>query len=122
MLDDLGVDAEGFTPGLQELSLLAGVLEPYETASAELLRRFAEVAVSAEKIQTLVRQEGSRLVVRGLAGETLRLTDVNGAVVLKTRIPRSGLCTVDLGKMVPGMYILGVDGDGKRASSRIVVE
>jgi hypothetical protein len=28
--------AEGFTPGLQELSLLAGVLEPLETAAAEL--------------------------------------------------------------------------------------
>lgn len=60
VLEDLAVDAEGFTPGLQELSLLAGVLEPYETASAELLQRFAGVDVSAEKIQALVRQDGAR--------------------------------------------------------------
>jgi len=58
--EELAVDAEGFTRGLQELSLLAGVMEPYERASVDLLRRFAAVAVSAEKIHTLVRDDGAR--------------------------------------------------------------
>jgi hypothetical protein len=60
VLAELGVDGEGFTVGLQELAALAAVLEPYETASAELLGRFAGVTVSAEKLQALVRQEGAR--------------------------------------------------------------
>lgn len=60
VLAELGVDAEGFTEGLQELATLAAVLEPYEPASDQLLGRFAGVTVSAEKIQALVRQEGAR--------------------------------------------------------------
>lgn len=59
-LREVGADAEGFTPGLQDLALLAGVLEPYGQASETLLARFAEVRVSEEKIQQLVRLEGPR--------------------------------------------------------------
>lgn len=54
LLRDLGVDAEGFTPGLRELAVLASVVEPYEAASRELLGRFAGVTVSTEKLQALV--------------------------------------------------------------------
>lgn len=50
----LGVDAEGFTPALRELAVLASVVEPYEAASSELLGRFAGVTVSTEKLQALV--------------------------------------------------------------------
>jgi hypothetical protein len=39
---------------------LAGVIEPYEAASTELLGRLAGVQVSTEKIQALVRVEGAR--------------------------------------------------------------
>jgi hypothetical protein len=46
-----------FTPALQALATLAGVIEPYDAPSTELLGRFAGVAVSGEKIQALVRQE-----------------------------------------------------------------
>jgi len=60
VLEELGVDAEGFTLDLQELSLLAGVMEPYARASEDLLRRFAGVAVSAEKIHRLVGTDGAR--------------------------------------------------------------
>ena len=60
VLHELGVDAEGFTVGLQELAALAAVLEPYETANDELLRRFAGVTVSGAKMQALVQQEGAR--------------------------------------------------------------
>jgi hypothetical protein len=59
VLHELGADPEGFTPALQALATLAGVIEPYDAASTELLGRFAGVAVSAEKIQALVRQEGA---------------------------------------------------------------
>ena len=64
VLRELDVDAEGFTPALQALATVAGVIEPYEPASRELLGRFADVAVSAEKIQALVRREGARATAR----------------------------------------------------------
>ncbi len=46
LLQAMGADAEGFTEALQELALLAGGIEPYESASRERLERFAGVAVS----------------------------------------------------------------------------
>lgn len=55
LLQELGTDAEGFTPALQQMATLAGVIEPYEAASTELLGRLAGVAVSREKIQPLAR-------------------------------------------------------------------
>ena len=60
VLAEIGVDEKGFTPGLQELALLTGVLEPYEAGRDQLLRRFAGVSVSVEKIERLVAQEGER--------------------------------------------------------------
>lgn len=60
VLAEIGVDEKGFTAGLQELALLAGVLEPYAAGRDELLQRFAGVAVSVEKIERLVAQEGKR--------------------------------------------------------------
>lgn len=60
VLTELRVDAEGFTPALQALATLASVIEPYETASTELLGRMAGVHVSTEKMQALVREEGTR--------------------------------------------------------------
>ena len=60
LLRELGTDPEGFTPALQALATLAGVIEPYDAASTELLGRFAGVGVSAEKVKQLVRAEGAR--------------------------------------------------------------
>jgi hypothetical protein len=60
VLAEIGVDEKGFTAGLQELALLAGVMEPYAPGRDELLGRFAGVAVSVEKIERLVAQEGPR--------------------------------------------------------------
>ena len=60
VLEEIGVDAKGFTAGLQELALLAGVMEPYAAGRDELLRRCAGVSVSVEKIERLVAQEGAR--------------------------------------------------------------
>src|SRR5437667_312830 len=60
VLAEMRVDEKGFTEGLQELALLAGVMEPYQVGHEELLGRFAGVAVSAEKIERLVAQEGQR--------------------------------------------------------------
>jgi len=62
LVEELGTDAEGFTPALQQMATLAGVIEPYEAASTELLGRLAGVAVSREKIQALVGLEGARAV------------------------------------------------------------
>lgn len=60
VLAEIGVDEKGFTAGLQELALVAGVIEPYASGRDELLRRFAGVSVSVEKIERLVAQEGER--------------------------------------------------------------
>ena len=60
LLEEMRVDQEGFTQALQELSLLAGVIEPYRSASEQLLRKFTGVVVSSEKIQSLVRADGKR--------------------------------------------------------------
>lgn len=60
LLAEMRVDEKGFTEGLQELALVAGVMEPFEVARDELLGRFAGVAVSAEKIERLVAQDGER--------------------------------------------------------------
>ena len=60
LLAEMRVDEKGFTEGLQELALVAGVMEPYAVARDELLGRFAGVAVSGEKIERLVAQEGAR--------------------------------------------------------------
>ena len=64
VLREIGVDVEGFTPALQALATLAGVVEPYEGASTELLGRMAGVGVSTEKLQALVRDEGARATAR----------------------------------------------------------
>ena len=45
VLAEMRVDEKGFTEGLQELALLAGVMEPYQVSHEELLGRFAGVAV-----------------------------------------------------------------------------
>src|SRR6266496_6055660 len=58
VLAEMRVDEKGFTEGLQELALLAGVMEPYQVGHEELLGRFAGVAVSVEKVERLVVQEG----------------------------------------------------------------
>jgi hypothetical protein len=63
VLAEMRVDEKGFTEGLQELALVAGVME---------LGRFAGVTVSAEKIERLVEQEGER------AERFLRETPLNG--------------------------------------------
>lgn len=68
VLTELRVDGEGFTPALQELATLASVVEPYETASTELLGRMAGVLVSTEKMQALVRAEGARATETLTAG------------------------------------------------------
>jgi hypothetical protein len=60
VLQEMRVDEKGFTEGLQELALVAGVMEPYAVARDELLGRFAGVTVSVEKIERLVEQEGER--------------------------------------------------------------
>src|SRR2546426_592845 len=55
-----GVDEKGFTEGVQELALLAAVMEPYQVGQDELLGRFAGVSVGVEKMERLVEQEGQR--------------------------------------------------------------
>jgi hypothetical protein len=60
LCEGMGVDAEGFTPALREMALLAGVVDPYEHASSELLSHLCGVEVSTKKIQSLVEEEGAR--------------------------------------------------------------
>lgn len=52
----LGADKNGFTHSLRALAVKAATMEPYETASSELLGEFAAVEMSADKIQQVVRE------------------------------------------------------------------
>jgi len=90
VLAEMRVDEKGFTEGLQELALRAGVMEPYAVARDELLGRFAGVAVSAEKIERLVEREGQR------AEQMLREPPAEG--------PEAQ------GAAVPGPCYVGIDG------------
>jgi hypothetical protein len=56
LLADLGADAEGFTPALRQLGLLAAVKEPYEEAAETTLPTFAGVTVSRDKLHALVQE------------------------------------------------------------------
>jgi hypothetical protein len=56
LLVDLKTDAEGFTPALRELGLLAAVKEPYEEAAEMTLPKFAGVEVSRDKLHSLVQE------------------------------------------------------------------
>jgi hypothetical protein len=60
LLEQVGNDTEGYTPELRELSVLAATLEPYESATTQLLGRFAGVDVSRDKLQSLVADYGER--------------------------------------------------------------
>jgi hypothetical protein len=58
ILEELKCDAKGYSAELRDLALRAATMEPYLTASQELLEAFAGVAVSHEKLQSLVAEEG----------------------------------------------------------------
>ncbi len=60
LLRAMRTDPEGFTASLQQLALMAGVIEPYGPGSRELLERFAGVMVSPDKLQALVGEDGPR--------------------------------------------------------------
>jgi hypothetical protein len=60
LLRELETDAEGFTPELRELALLAAVIEPYGSATTQLLGRFALVDVCPEKLRALVSEHGEK--------------------------------------------------------------
>src|SRR2546422_5014349 len=60
LLAEMRVDEKGFTEGLQELALLAGVMEPYAPARDELLGRFGGVGVGAGEIARVGRPGGGR--------------------------------------------------------------
>lgn len=60
LLVQLEIDAEGFTPELRDLALLAATMEPYESAAEKLLGRFADVAVSRGKMSKLVAVRGEQ--------------------------------------------------------------
>lgn len=60
LLREVGTDAEGFTPELRELSLLAAVIDPYESAATQLLGKFALVDVCREKLRSLVAEHGDK--------------------------------------------------------------
>jgi hypothetical protein len=69
----LRLDEDGFTPFLRELSTRAGTIEPFESASTELLGATAGVAVSGSKVHSLSAKAGEvalALCEDGLLGES----------------------------------------------------
>jgi hypothetical protein len=73
---ELGLDEDGFTPMLREMSVLAGIVEPFEEAASVLLEQLAGVSVSGSKIHTLCQKAGeaaASLAVEGALGKPRRL-------------------------------------------------
>lgn len=56
----LGLDASGLTFTLRKLAVLAGTIEPFESAAADVLTRFARIEMSSSKIHDLCLEEGTR--------------------------------------------------------------
>lgn len=72
MRELLDLDRDGFTQRLRELSVKAGVLEPFEPASEEIMRDMVGVEVSGSKIHTLCQSAGKaaeKLMDEGVLGE-----------------------------------------------------
>jgi hypothetical protein len=68
----LQLDEDGCTPFLQELSIEAGTIEPYEPAAEQVLNKFAGVELSSSKIHTLCVEAGQvaeELMKAGELGE-----------------------------------------------------
>lgn len=101
----LGLDADGFTQGLREMSVRAGVLEPFESAAEEVLGRLAGVSVSGSKIHELCQ----------FAGERACKMMEEGALGTLKPVPHGGKVVVQLDG---GM--LRIDGDWREAKLGIV--
>jgi len=69
LLAELGTDGDVATVGLQELTVLAGVVAPYEEASS-MLSKFAGLSVSGTRIQTRSVEEGEAVRERRRSIET----------------------------------------------------
>lgn len=65
----LCLDDDGFTPFLRELSIRAGAIEPFESASDELLHTMAGVTVSGSKVHSLCADAGAAAQELGVSGE-----------------------------------------------------
>ena len=61
LMRELGTDGDGATIGLQELTVLAGTLEPYREAALNLLLKFSGVEVSRARIQRKSIEEGKSM-------------------------------------------------------------
>lgn len=61
---ELQLDTDGTTPALRSLAVAAGTIEPFESASADLLQRFAGVSLSGSKVHSLCQTAGERLAMR----------------------------------------------------------
>ena len=72
LLMELGTDGDGASVALQELTVLAGVMAPFEEAS-DLLARFSGIGVSGSRIQTRLIEEGKALMETGM--ESLEIRD-----------------------------------------------
>jgi hypothetical protein len=73
MREVLDLDRDGFTQRLREMSVTAGVMEPFEGASEEIMKDLVGVEVSGSKIHTLCQDAGKvaeALMDEGELGES----------------------------------------------------
>jgi hypothetical protein len=69
--DVLGLD-DGLSPGVRPLVCLAGTLVPFEDAADDVLRRFANVRLSASTVLRCTEAAGARLQGQQRAGRMVR--------------------------------------------------
>ena len=102
LLDELGVDECGITPGLQELVALSGTIEPYEEAAVNLLSKFADVSMSGSKVQMMAVKEGEAVgeyllgmgIEDGEADEAICVGIDGGMVHVDDRWQEVKLCVI----------------------------
>ena len=71
--DVLGLD-DGLSPGVRPLVCLAGTLLPFADAAEDVLRRFADVRLSASTVLRCTEAEGERLRAQLKDGDMVRPT------------------------------------------------
>lgn len=94
LLRELRADADGMTPGLRELVVLAGTIDPYEDASENLLAKFAGVSVCGSEVQMKAVEEGEAV------GEYLREVGLRASDKASEEIPDEAMVVAIDGGMI----------------------
>lgn len=125
--ETLDLDSDGLTPTLRGLAVLAGTLEPFETASSCVLEKLAGVSLSGTKIHRLCGEAGERLTSQLERGPLGKVTPLEAGERLYVQID-GGMLLVDgewreakLAVVFPESAISDVSKERRELTERHVV-